>query len=76
MLNLSLFQGITSKIGNRHSLELPAKILSESKFGEYTCNATNKYGSDAKMIEVSGNKTWTIAAWKEYLYFQIQIISW
>ena len=51
-----MFQGITSKIGNRHSLELPAKILSESKFGVYTCNATNKYGSDAKMIEVSGNK--------------------
>jgi hypothetical protein len=47
-------QGITSKIGNRHSLELPAKILSESKFGVYTCNATNKYGSDARMIEVSG----------------------
>ena len=51
---MCIFKGITSKIGNRHSLVLPAELLEKSKFGVYTCNATNKYGSDAKMVEVSG----------------------
>merc|ERR1712223_2342970 len=46
--------GITSKIGNHHSLTLPPKLLDESKFGVYTCKATNKYGTDEKMVEVSG----------------------
>jgi len=46
--------GIVSKIRNRHTLELPTDLLKESKFGVYTCNATNIYGSAAKMVEVSG----------------------
>lgn len=46
--------GITSNIKNKHSLMLPADLLERSKFGVYTCRATNKYGTDEKMVEVSG----------------------
>ena len=52
------FQGIFSKVGNRHTLLLPEKaLIDESRFGIYTCNATNKYGSDEKTTEVSGKLT-------------------
>ena len=46
-------QGIFSQRGNRHSLLLPG--IRESTFGIYKCKATNKFGSDEKTTEVSGN---------------------
>jgi len=45
-------QGIFSQRGNRHSLLLPG--IRESTFGIYKCKATNKFGSDEKTTEVSG----------------------
>ena len=46
-------QGIFSHRGNRHSLLLPG--IRESTFGIYKCKATNKFGSDERTTEVSGN---------------------
>lgn len=45
-------QGIFSHRGNRHSLLLPG--IRESTFGIYKCKATNKFGSDERTTEVSG----------------------
>jgi hypothetical protein len=46
-------QGIFSQRGNRHTLLLTGSKV--STFGIYTCRATNKFGSDERTTEVSGN---------------------
>lgn len=38
--------------GNRHTLTIPG--VDASKFGKYTCRASNSYGEDQKTTEVSG----------------------
>ena len=43
-----------NQIGNRHTLSLP--ITGRDSFGEYTCRASNPYGTSQKTTEVSGNK--------------------
>ena len=47
-------QAIFKDRGNRHSLLLLG--IKESSFGTYKCKATNKFGSDERTTEVSGNK--------------------
>ena len=47
-------QGIVTSRGNRHTLILPG--IKTSTFGQYKCKATNKFGSDEKTTEVSGNE--------------------
>ena len=46
-------EGIFSQRGNRHTLLLPG--IKGSTFGTYTCRASNKFGSDERTTEVSGN---------------------
>jgi len=41
-----------SQIGNRHTLSLP--ITTKEAFGQYTCRASNTYGTSQKTTEVSG----------------------
>jgi len=41
-----------NQIGNRHTLSLP--ITGRDSFGEYTCRASNTYGTSQKTTEVSG----------------------
>ena len=53
------FQGIVSQRKNRHTLLLPG--IKESTFGVYTCRATNKFGSDERTTEVSGEFSWLFA---------------
>lgn len=50
---LSKDQGVFTHRGSRHSIILPS--IQESIFGVYKCKATNKFGSDEKTTEVSGN---------------------
>ena len=47
-------QGIFMDRGNRHSLILAG--IKNPIFGVYKCKATNKFGSDERTTEVSGNK--------------------
>jgi len=51
-------QGIFSQRGNRHTLLLTGSKV--STFGIYTCRATNKFGSDERTTEVSGNSDWQV----------------
>ena len=47
-------EGILNHRGNRYALILPG--IKSSTFGQYKCKATNKFGSDEKTTEVSGNE--------------------
>jgi len=40
------------KNGNRHVLNIPR--LAEADFGNYTCRATNKFGTAQRILEISG----------------------
>jgi len=48
-------EGILNHRGNRYALILPG--IKSSTFGQYKCKATNKFGSDEKTTEVSGQAT-------------------
>ena len=45
-------EGIFSQRSNRHILLLPG--IKGSTFGTYSCKATNKFGSDERTTQVSG----------------------
>ena len=44
---------VINQRGNRHTLTIAQ--VDSSKFGQYTCKASNQYGEDEKTTEVSGN---------------------
>ena len=48
---------VINQRGNRHTLTIAQ--VDSSKFGQYTCKASNQYGEDEKTTEVSGNQTLT-----------------
>lgn len=64
-------QGIFSHHGSRHSIILPA--FKESIFGVYKCKATNKFGSDEKTTEVSGE--WDILILKKNLTTNLPLLK-
>ncbi|XP_059095185.1 igLON family member 5-like [Tigriopus californicus] len=49
---LKLGEGIVSHRNNRHTLLLPG--ITQSTFGTYSCRATNRFGSDERTTQVSG----------------------
>lgn len=58
--------------GHRHSLQI--NVVTETDFGEYSCEATNEYGTSSASIHLTGRRKRNHLLWFIYAQYGILLI--